>query len=81
MPVVGALARIDREYLSEVKSGLTAHHGVTTFDVGVPEKLGILIESESLDDARALLEKKLPLVDGILSVRPVYANFEDDLEV
>ncbi len=78
MAVVGVFARIDLERTSSCRDALEGFGGVSTFDVDDPDKLGILVEADSLDDAHATITKNIRSTPGVLGVWPVYVNTEDE---
>ena len=78
MAIVGAFARIDSEYSQHCQDDLNHLDGVSTFDIHDEDKLGILIEADSLDDAHAAITKTIRSTPGVLGVWPVYVNTEDE---
>ncbi len=80
MAVVGAYARIDLSEEALVPGRLEALEGVSTFKLDEPGKIGLLIEAESLDEARSRLEDEIEKLDGVLGVFPVYAHAEPEQE-
>ncbi len=80
MAVVGAYARIDLSEEALVPARLEALEGVSTFALGEPGKIGVLIEAESLDEAHARLEDEIEKLEGVLGVFPVYVHAEPEEE-
>lgn len=81
MTLVGAFARVDAARRGEVQRGLAMFEGVETFDLDDDGKLGLLIESDSLDAAHELLTKRIEPLAGVLCVWPafVHAGEPDDV--
>ena len=80
MAIVGAFARVDLEQNSSCQDLLCEISGVSTFDINDPDKIGILIEADSLDQAHATVTKTIRSTPGVLGVWPVYVNTEDEQE-
>lgn len=78
MAIVGAFARIDSDLASSCESALQELGGVSTFDVEDPDKLGVLVEAESLNDAHSTITTTIRNTPGVLGVWPVYVNIEDE---
>ncbi len=69
--VVGVLARIEVSEGEHVRRRLARLEGVETFELQEPEKLGILIEAQSVDLAHRKLLDEVEKVEGVLGVWPV----------
>ena len=80
MAIVGAFARVDSEQASACQKLLDELVGVSTFEINDPDKVGILIEADSLDQAHAMVSKTIRSTPGVLGVWPVYVNTEDEQE-
>ncbi len=80
MAIVGAFARVDAEHASSCEQLLNEIAGVSTFEIDHPDKVGILIEADSLDQAHATVSKTIRSTPGVLGVWPVYVNTEDEQE-
>ncbi|PCI10551.1 hypothetical protein COB72_03060 [bacterium] len=80
MAIVGAFARVDTEYTSACREELDQLGGVSTFDLDDPDKVGILIEADTLDDAHSTITKTIRSTTGVMGVWPVYVNTEDEQE-
>ena len=78
MAIVGAFARIDADHASSCQSALEELDGVSTFDIEDPDKLGVLVEAESLNEAHSTITKAIRTTPGVLGVWPVYVNTEDE---
>jgi len=78
MAIVGAFARVDREHAGDCRGALDGFEGVSTFDLDDEDKLGILVEADSLNDAHELITGSIRSAPGVLGVWPVYANIEDE---
>ncbi|MBZ0172891.1 MAG: hypothetical protein K8E66_10955 [Phycisphaerales bacterium] len=80
MAIVGAFARVASERFDRAVSDLEAIEGVSTFALDDPDKVGLLVETPSMDDAHGILTTQIPAVIGVLGAWPVYANTEDETE-
>ena len=80
MAIVGALARIDVRSAGDVLRALAGLEGVSPLDVDQPEKIGVLIEAETLDDAYETLRTRIEGTEGVLGAWPVYVHLEDEAE-
>lgn len=80
MPVVGSFARIEVANHAAVCRRLDALEGVSTFDLGSREKIGLLIETDDLDTAHALVSREIGAVEGVLGVWPVSLHLDDEDE-
>ena len=78
MAIVGAFARVETEQVTACRGELDLLDGVSTFDLDDPDKLGVLIEAESLNEAHALITESVRTTVGVLGVWPVYVNTEDE---
>ncbi len=78
MAIVGAFARVDQESITSCRSALEELNGVSTFDIEDPDKVGILVEAESLNEAHSTITKTIRTTPGVLGVWPVYVNTEDE---
>ncbi len=78
MAIVSAFARIKSDIGSECRGFLDSLQGVSTFEINEPDKLGLLIETESLDAAHSMITKDIRTTPGVLGVWPVYVNTEDE---
>ncbi len=80
MAIVGAFARVDSEQTSSCHKLIDELVGVSTFEIDDPDKVGILVEADSLDQAHAMVSKTIRMIPGVLGVWPVYVNTEDEQE-
>lgn len=78
MAIVGALARVEQKDAADSIRRIRAIEGVTTFSVDDPDRIGLIIESECLDEAHRIVTQEIPSVQGVLGAWPVYANTEDE---
>ncbi len=78
MTVIGACARIDSSDAVGIRERLATLGGVSTFDLDDPGRVGLLIESESLDAAHQTLCEEIKLVAGVMAVWPIYVDTEQD---
>ena len=80
MAIVGAFARVDSDQVAACRNELNELTGVSTFELEDPDKLGVLIETESLNEAHETITKTVRNAPGVLGVWPVYVNTEDEQE-
>lgn len=79
--LVGILARVDRVSNPRLVQDLDGMDGVSTFEVGDPGKLGILLESGSTEDAHRILTERIGNWAGVLATWPVYSHFGEEFAV
>jgi len=79
--LVGILARVDFDSNPDLCQDLDQIEGVSTFEVGVSGKLGLLLEAESTAGAHYILREKIEKLAGILAAWPVYSHFGDEFSV
>lgn len=77
MPVVGSFARVDVDAHDQVRERVELLPGVTTFDLGTREKIGLLIETDDLETAHELVNTRIPSVAGVLGVWPVSVHLDE----
>ena len=80
MAIVGAFARVDLEHAGVCRVALDDFEGVSTFDLDDKDKLGILVEANTLDAAHELITGPIRSAPGVLGVWPVFVNTEDETE-
>lgn len=80
MAIVGAFARVDSDHTSACRDELDLLSGVSTFDLDDPDKVGILIEADSLNEAHGTITTTIRSTPGVMGVWPVYVNTEDEQE-
>ncbi len=78
MAIVGAFARVDLDHATACRDALDELGGVSTFGIDDSDKLGILVEAKSLNDAHHTITKTIRSTPGVLGVWPVYVNTEDE---
>lgn len=78
MAIVGAFARVDAERFDQTVADLDALESVSTFALEDPDKVGLLVETPSMDEAHGVITRQIPAVGGVLGAWPVYANTEDE---
>jgi len=80
VPVVGSYARVEVGEYDLVHARLAALPGVTTFDLGSRDRVGLLVEAKDLDDAHDTVSRVIPAVEGVLGVFPVsiHMDYEND---
>ena len=78
MAIVGAFARVDQDCTASCRSALEELNGVSTFDIEDPDKVGVLVEAESLNEAHSTITTTIRTTPGVLGVWPVYVNTEDE---
>ncbi|MGV6814614.1 MAG: chaperone NapD [Phycisphaerales bacterium] len=81
MAIVGAFARVDTAKTESCKEAINMLAGVSTFELDDPHKVGILVESGSLNEAHDTIAKTIRSIQGVLGVWPVYVNTEDEQEL
>ena len=77
MTVIGAMVRVEKAQHGATWQCLARLPGVTLFEFDDATRLGLVIESDSLDDAYRLLNEDIRDAPGVLSVYPAYAQFEN----
>ncbi len=80
MAIVGAFARVDSSLTDICKGELNELSGVSTFELGDPDKVGILVEAETLNEAHQAITTTIRSATGVMGVWPVYINTEDEQE-
>ncbi len=80
MAIVGAFARVDTDTTALCRAELEQLAGVSTFDINDADKVGVLIEADSLNEAHDTITKTIRSTPGVLGVWPVYVNTEDEQE-
>ena len=76
--VVGVLARVDQATRDATAEELESLSGVSTFDVGDEYKLGVLIESSTVDEAKGVFEQQIETTPGVLAAWPVFIHEEEE---
>jgi len=79
MAIVGAFARVETESSNSCQSALEKIEGVSTFDIEDADKLGVLVEAKSLNEAHDTITTTIRSIPGVLGVWPVYVNTEDEI--
>lgn len=80
MAIVGAFARVETDSMGVCREELDQLRGVSTFDLDDPDKVGILIEADSLNEAHCTITTTIRSTPGVMGVWPVYVNTEDEQE-
>ena len=75
--VLGVLARVSTEIRDKVAHQLSSYSGVSVFDVSDHQRMGILIEKDTMRAAEDCLRTEVGSTEGILGTWPVFAHFED----
>ena len=78
MTIIGALVRVEKEQHDAAWQSLERLPGVTPFALDDATRLGLVIESPTLDDAYRLLNHDVQRAPGVLSAYPAYAHFENE---
>lgn len=78
MAIVGALARVDASVLAESIAEIEKIGGVTTSSLDDPDRIGLTIEKDSVDNAHRLMTEQIAAVRGVLGAWPVFASTEDE---
>ena len=76
MTIVGAMVRVEETQHNAAWQAFAQMPGVTPFALDDATRLGLVIETESLDDAYRLLSEDVRDAPGVLSVYPAYAHFD-----
>ncbi|HIC89131.1 MAG TPA: hypothetical protein EYP04_06985 [Anaerolineae bacterium] len=77
MVIVGALVRVQSEHSQSLMAELASREGMDVMAFEDPTKIGLVIEAETLDHAHQLLNEVVRRLEGVWTVYPVYANFEE----
>ena len=77
--VVGVLTRVEPSLREKVIRLLGDLSSVSTFEVGDDLKLGALIETATLDEAKTVLEQQIETIPGVLAGWPVFIHQEPGL--
>jgi hypothetical protein len=78
MAIVGAFARVDLGHAGDCREALDDFVGVSTFDLEDEDKVGILVEADTLNEAHELITGPIRSAPGVLGVWPVFVNTEDE---
>jgi hypothetical protein len=78
MAVLGVLARIDAVNRSRTRRQLDRLPGVTTFSVEDDQRLGMVIERDTIEQAYEVLTNEIGGVPGVLGTWPVYSHYGSD---
>ncbi|GJM26084.1 MAG: hypothetical protein DHS20C16_24990 [Phycisphaerae bacterium] len=81
MAIVGLFARLDQATRAQTVTRLNALESVATFEIDDRYKIGLLVESESLDAAHACVREEIEPCSGVLGVWPSFASIEDELNL
>ncbi len=73
MALIGVLARVDVARRSHVSEEIGHIRGVSLFSVAEEERIGILVERDSLSEVHAALKDEVEAVPGILGAWPVFS--------
>ena len=76
MVVLGVLARVDAPQHERVCGALGQLPGVSTFSVGETQRVGILVERETIEEAHAALSSEVGQVPGVMAAWPVFSHIE-----
>ncbi len=77
MALIGVLARVDVARRTEVSDELARLSGVSLFSVDEDERIGILVQRDSLDEVHAALKDEVERIPGVLGAWPVYTYAGD----
>jgi len=78
--MIGALARVDLEKQETIRARLDALEGIETFDLDERERIGVLVEGRSIEQAHARLRSQVEVADGVLGVWPVSLETDGTME-
>jgi hypothetical protein len=76
MVLLGVLARIDAPEHDRVCGALDQLPGVSSFSVGETQRVGILVERETIEEAHAALSSEVGRVPGVMAAWPVFSHIE-----
>ena len=76
MIIVGALVRVSAQDNASVQAALAELPGAMVQGFADPTKIGLVFESDGLNEAFDMLDQKIRQIEGVLAVFPVHANFE-----
>lgn len=78
--MIGALAHIDLAKREALRAHLDALEGIETFDVSGCERIGVLVEGRSIEEAHARLQSLVAAADGVLGVWPISLETDGTME-
>ena len=78
MAILGVLTRVHTPERERISQTLARIDGTSTFSVDEDERLGVLIERDTLEEARRVLSDEVENVAGVLGAWPVFSHFESD---
>ncbi len=78
MAIIGALARVDENVREAAWNGLANLHGVTPFALARTNEVGLVVETESVEEGYRLIRDEISQVSGIVNVCVVYAHLENN---
>jgi nitrate reductase NapAB chaperone NapD len=81
MSLIGILARVDAAHRTQACEELARLPGVSLFSVHEEERIGILVERESLAESHAALKDEVETIPGILGAWPVFSYSGDEGEL
>jgi nitrate reductase NapAB chaperone NapD len=76
MIIVGALVRAKAQDNASVQAALAKLPGAMVQGFEDPTKIGLVFESDGLNEAYDVLKNRIGQIEGVLAVFPVHANFE-----
>ncbi|PIE24428.1 MAG: hypothetical protein CSA62_03900 [Planctomycetota bacterium] len=78
MPIVGVLARVEVQDRQRVWETVQADPALTPFPIEDElERMGILIEAESVEEADRILREQISGLEGVLGSWPVYTDMRE----
>jgi len=80
MAVVGVLARVELGQQQQLIQRLEQLEGVEPISIGEEERIGIIIEAESIEAAHRCLTDQVLGLPGLLYAWPVFLHAEDDID-
>ena len=80
MALIGVLARVDVARREQVSQDLARLRGVSVFSVDEDERIGILVQRNSLAESHAALKDEVEATPGILGAWPVFSYVGDEGE-
>jgi len=79
MAVLGVLVRIERSDRESIVSRLGDVDGANLVSLEEDGRVGLLIEADTMDEARRILASNVDAADGVLATWPVFAHYEDEM--
>ena len=72
--VLGVLLRVDPVRLNAIAARLERMPAVTPFSVGEAERIGVLVEAESIGEAHKRLQSEIETIPDVWGAWPVFCH-------